>query len=128
MSAGVGLLGAYAFSPTFGLQFDMEYSVGESYIRDGAKGFFSLNIMGDVDFNPNYNVPVGFALGYTLSSAPDILLEDGEISNLFNAKIGYTGSDEFELGLQVSNYFLKLKSVNEKTSITMISLVLKLYF
>jgi hypothetical protein len=128
MSAGIGVMGAYAFSPTFGMQFDLEYSVGESFNRDGAQGYFSVSIMGDADFNPKFSVPVGLALGYTLSSAPDIFLEDGELSNLFNLKVGYTGSDEFELGLQVSNYYLKLQSVEDKTTISLYSLVLKLYF
>jgi len=128
MSAGLGLIGAYAFSPMFGMQFHGEYAIGESLTRDGSDGYYSFGIMGDVDFNPKQNAPIGLALGYTLTSAPDIVMSEGGITHLFNGKLGYTGSDEFELGLQYSYYKLNLASVDQKTSISTFGLILKLYF
>lgn len=128
MSAGIGFQGAYAFSPVFGMQFDAEYAIGESFERDGSLGYFSGGLMGDADFMPTYNVPIGLALGYSLSSAPDIVMSEGGIAHLFNGKLGYTGSSEYELGIQYSYYKLKLKSTEEPAGITLLALVLKLYF
>jgi len=128
MSAGIGVHGAYAFSPVFGLQLNASYAIGESFNRDGSKGYFSGGLMADADFMPTYNVPIGLALGYSLTSAPDIVTTDGGITHLINGKIGYTGSSDYELGLQYSYYKLKLNSVDESTGATTFTLILKLYF
>lgn len=128
MTAGIGFRGAYAFSPTFGLQFNLDYAYGESLERGASKAYFSGGILGDVDFNPKYKVPVGLALGYSMSSAPEIVMNDGGFSNLFLGKIGYTGSQDFELGVQYTYYNVDLKSVNDKPFISKIMLTLKFYF
>jgi hypothetical protein len=126
LSAGIS--GAYAFSPTFGLQFQGEYAYGESFVRDKTDGYFAIGAAGDVDFNPRYNVPVGLALGYTLTSAPEIVLSDGGNSNIVTAQAGYTGSNEFELGLQYTYYNVEIMSVDEKPFVSKVMLVLKFYF
>jgi len=128
MSAGIGIQGAYAFSPTFGGQFHTSYAIGESFNREGSDGYYSVGLMGDADLNPKFNTPIGFALGYTLTSAPEILMTESGATQLIIGKLGYTGSKEFELGLQYSNYRLKLQSVDKKASISTFTLVLKLYF
>jgi hypothetical protein len=128
MSVGLGVQGAYAFNQTFGLQFFTDFAYGESFERVGSEAYYSLGILGDVDFNPKQNVPIGLGLGYTLSSAPDIIMDDGGMANIISGKLGYTGSDEFELGLQYTYYKLKLKSVDQNPSISTILLVLKFYF
>lgn len=125
---GLGLQGAYAFNPTYGLQFHSEYAYGESFERGKTKGFFLVGVAGDMDFSPKYNVPVGLALGYTISSAPEIVMSDGGFSNLINAKIGYTKSNDFELGIQYTYYNVKLKSVDKKSFVSKLLLVLKFYF
>ena len=128
MAIGAGLSGAYAFSPVFGLQFSGEYAYGESFQRLKNDGFFSAGVVGDVDFNPNHGVPVGLALNYTLTSAPEIVLSDGGLSNLISLKAGYTGSDDFELGLQYSYYNVKITSVDDKPFVNKIILLFKFYF
>ncbi len=128
LSIGLGLHGAYAFNSSFGLQFHANYAMGESFQRKESEGFYSFGIMGDIDFMPKQNVPVGLALGYTLTSAPEIVMSDGGIANLFSGKIGYTGSSEFELGLQYTFYKLNLKSIDKKTTVNTIMLLLKFYF
>lgn len=127
-SIGIGIEGAYAFNPTFGLQFHTEYAYGESFVRGKTDGFFLAGVVGDIDFMPKHNVPVGLALGYTITSAPEIVMSDGGFSNLINAKIGYTGSKDFELGLQYTYYNVEIKSVEEKPFVSKFLLVLKFYF
>ncbi len=128
LSLAVGLRGAYAFNPTFGLQFQLEMAYGESLERGNTKVFFAGAIMGDIDFNPKSNVPIGLALGYTRSSAPVIVMNNSGAANIITGKIGYTGSDEFELGVQFSYYNVEIKSVESKPFINKILLSLKFYF
>lgn len=128
MAMGVGLLGAYAFSPSFGMQFSGEYAYGESFELEENDGYFSAGIMGDYDFYPKQNVPVGLALGYTLTTAPEVVLSDGGLSNLAVLKLGYTGSDDFELGLQYSVFNVRIQSVEEKPFVNKFMLMLKFYF
>jgi hypothetical protein len=126
--AGVGLRSAYAFNPSYGLQLNLDYGYGESFERDHSKGFFMLGVMGDLDFNPKRNVPLGLGLGYTLSSAPTVVMNEGGTSNLFLGRIGYTGSDDFELGLQITYYDLHLSRVEERSYITKVMLSFRFYF
>ena len=87
-----------------------------------------IGVMGDLDFNPKRNIPLGLGLGYTISSAPDIVMNEGGSSNLFLGRIGYTGSDDFELGLQFTYYDLDLSRVQGRSYITKAMLSFKFYF
>ncbi len=128
MAVSAGIQGAYAFSPTFGLQFMTEYAYGESFERKKNQGYFIAGINGDADLNPRYRVPLGFALGYTLTSAPEIVFGEGGASNLATLKLGYTGSDDFELGLQYTFYDVKIRSVEDKPYVSKIVLLLRFFF
>ena len=128
MLLGVGFRGAYAFNPMYGLQFEVTGAYGESLQRENTQAYFSAGFIADVDFKPKKNVPIGLALGYSFTTAPEIVMKEGESSNLIMGKIGYTGSDDFELGLQFSFYNIKLESVREDPFITKLSFILKFYF
>ena len=125
---GIGFRGAYAFNSMYGLQFQVNGSYGESLKREESQAYFSAGFVADVDFKPKKNVPIGLALGYSFTTAPEIVMKDGQSSNLFMGKIGYTGSDDFELGLQFTFYNIKLESVRDDPLITKIVLILKFYF
>ncbi len=71
---------------------------------------------------------VGFALGYALTSAPELLLGEGGVSHMVSGKIGYTGSDDFELGLRYTYHTIEVSSIDDKASVGKISLLLKFYF
>ncbi len=77
---------------------------------------------------PKHEVPINLALGYTLTTTPAIVMSEGGASNIITGKVGYSGSDEFELGAQFTYYNVDLKSLEEKPFITTIMLLLKLYF
>lgn len=128
LSLGMGFRGAYAFNPTFGLQFQAGVAYGESLERGNSRAYFSGGILGDMDFNPKHNVPIGIAIGYSNSSAPEIVMNNGGVANLFTGKVGYTGSDEFELGVQFTYYNVEIKSVESKPFVTKLLLTLTFYF
>jgi len=126
--AGLSVQGAYAFSPVFGMQFQGELSYGESFNREKSNTIYSLGILGDVDFNPKHNVPIGLALGYILGSADEIVLDDGGIVNVVSARLGYTGASDFELGLQYTYSSISLSESEERPNVSTIMLLLKFYF
>ncbi len=128
MIAILGLRGAYAFNPSYGLQLNLAYGYGESLERGTSKGFFSIGALGDLDFNPRHQVPIGLGLGYTLSSAPLIMMRDGGAASLFQGRIAYTGSDDFELGLQFTYYKIALPSMDDKPFVKKAMLSFKFYF
>lgn len=129
MSVGAGILGAYAISRVFGLQFHGQIAYGESFKREeSAQVYASLGFMGDVDFNPVHEVPIGFGLGYALSSAPDVLMLEGGHANIFMGKIAYTGAQDFEIGLAYTFYKLSLESSDSDPSLSNLVLGLQFYF
>lgn len=125
---GIGFRGAYAFNSMYGIQFNVKGSYGESLQREETQAYFSGGFVADVDFYPKKNVPIGLALGYSFTTAPEIVMKEGESSNLILGKIGYTGSDDFELGLQFTFYNIELENVRENPFITKMLLILKFYF
>ncbi|MCK5691420.1 MAG: hypothetical protein KAI08_01185, partial [Bacteroidales bacterium] len=128
MIASLGLKGAYAFNPSYGLQFNLAYGYGESLERGNSQGYFAMGVLGDLDFNPRRQVPIGLGLGYTLSSAPAIVMYDGGTANLFMGKISYTGSDDFQLGLQFTFYSVTLSRMDDNASVSKVMLNFKFYF
>lgn len=128
MAVGIGIRGAYAFNPTFGLQFQGDFNYGESFVRSTTKGYFAGGVMGDVNFLPKHNTAVGLALGYGITTSPEIVMNADGLSHLITGKIGYTGSNDFDLGIQYSYYNVELQSVEEKPFVSKILLLLKFYF
>jgi hypothetical protein len=128
LTAGLGLRGAYAFNPTYGLQFNMDYMYGETLVRETTQSYFAGSILGDIDFNPKQEVPIGLALGYALSTSPALVMNDGGAANLVLFKIYYTGSDDFELGLQFNMYSTYLKSIDDNAFVKKVMLGFKFYF
>jgi hypothetical protein len=128
LTAGLGLRSAYAFNPTYGLQFSMDYMYGETLTRETSQSYIAGSILGDIDFYPKQEVPVGLALGYALSTSPALVMFDGGSANLVLFKIDYTGSDDFELGLQFNMYSTYLKSIDDKAFVKKVMLGFKFYF
>lgn len=128
LTAGLGLRGAYAFNPSYGIQFNLDYAYGESLQRVASQSYYLAGILGDLDFNPKQKVPIGLALGYTISTSPTYVMQDGGVSNIIVGKIGYTGSEDFDLGLQFNYRNIYLNSVADKPFIRTLLLNLRYYF
>jgi hypothetical protein len=124
----IGLHGAYAFNPTWGIQFFGDFAYGESFERGRSQGYYSIGISGEVDFKPKYNIPVGLVLGYVTTTDPESISADSGRSNIFLGKIGYSASKEFELGLQFSYFDVNLRSVEQETYVSKAMLMLKFFF
>ena len=127
-TVGVGIRGAYAFNPIYGLQFNTEVFHGESLHRETTGTYYKFSLLGDVDFNESHDVPIALALGYSLSSTPEVSMDNNGFSSLYEGKIGYSGSSDFELGAQFTFYKIDLTTVESTTAISKIMLGLKFYF
>ena len=128
MSFEGGILGAWGINSTYGLQFHADYGYGESFERTKTHGYVAAGFSLEADLMPKSNVPLGFGLGYSISSAPNIVMNNDGFSNLISANLAYTGSHDFELGLQYKLYNLHINIVNEQTYINNVLLVLRFYF
>jgi len=128
MSVGLGLRVAYAFNASYGVQAELNYAYGESLKREITQGYFAGGFVADVDFNPKRGIPLGIAVGYTITSAPEIVMSDAEFASLFSTKFSYTGSESFELGLQYFYYNMRLDSIEDNPFISKLVLSLKFYF
>ncbi len=128
MALDVGLNGAYTFNPTWGIQFFGDIAYGESFERGRSQTYYNAGIEGEVDFNPNYKVPIGLALGFVATNNPESVSDNSGFSNIFMGKIGYSGSKEFELGLQFSYFDVNLRSVDNQVYVFKTMLMLKFFF
>jgi hypothetical protein len=128
MSLGAGLYFAYAISPTFGMQSSLGYAYGESFIRGEKTGYYHLGLAFDVDFNPAKRVPVGISLGYSLSSIPEIIFNYQPPTNILIAILSYTGSEDFELGLQYNVSEIKSANFASTGYLSLAQILFKYYF
>jgi hypothetical protein len=128
MSVTGGLSFAYAISPTFGMQVSAGYAYGESLIRGETNGFYNGGIVFDADFNPAKRVPVGITLGLNISSAPEVVLNYQGPTNIGIAGLNYTGSDDFELGLQYHISQIISEKFSNDASLSTAMIVFKYYF
>ncbi len=129
LTVGVGGQGAWAFNKTFGLQFGADFSYGESFNR-GEKSFYtSFNISGDMDLMPKRNIPLGFAIGHSISSNPEDTYLELIYTNIYSFKIAYTGSSDFDLGIQFLTNRVKLsEAIDNDPMIFKTQLDFKFYF
>ena len=129
LTVGIGGQGAYAFNETYGLQFGLDFSYGESFDRNEQSMYSSFNISGDMDLMPRKRVPLGFALGYMISSNPEDTYLEFIYTNIFSAKIAYTGSSSFDLGLQfITNRVQLSDAIDEFPMIFKSQIDFKFYF
>jgi hypothetical protein len=127
-NVGIGLYGAYAINPSIGLQFQSEFFYGESFVRGLTKGFYNFGVIGDFDLNPKYGIPLNFGVGYNLSSEPAVVMEGGGVSNMFIGKLGYSGAQDYELGIQFSYYNIYFPYTDGKPYVAKVVLLLNFYF
>ncbi len=129
MNGGVGVKGAWAISKTVGMLFETDFLYGESFVR-GVNSFFTgISLTGDVDFNPHYHVPVGVDFGYSYSSKPQNTLLEFDHTNIYYFRVAYTGSNDFDVGLQFSFYRYELNNIEQRRPwVKNTSLGFRLYF
>ncbi|MCK5730362.1 MAG: hypothetical protein KAH68_04775 [Draconibacterium sp.] len=129
LTFGIGNQCAYAFNKTYGMQFGVDFSYGESFNRSEQNFYSSFNISGDMDLMPKKQIPLGFAVGYEISSNPEDTYLEFIHTNIFSGKIAYTGSSDFDLGLQFIMNRVKLSdAITDNPMSVKTQLDFKFYF
>ncbi len=103
LRTGAGIRFTHAFSPLIGLVSFFETGYGESLDRTKDDEWFT-NFGATVDFDlaaVNF-IPVGLAVGYEQDSFPEGGADITEVVRAFLFRIGYTGREDLNLGLNVS--------------------------
>jgi hypothetical protein len=111
LNVATGLRYAWGINDLIGLKSSIDLAYGETYER-GENGFSTAFTAGlDLDFYRRFNIPAGLVLQYTLSDRPEIITIRGSSAQIFRAKLAYTRSSDFSLGLELS--FIKLPLPNQ---------------
>jgi hypothetical protein len=110
-----GVHGVYAFSELTGVTFLGEVAYGESTDRRTSDSWF-YSLGGTVDFNfyRHDGVPVGVVIGFQTGLDPHGDQAGGKTTQIFFARIGYTGSREFALGLEVRYDLVPVRNMPDK--------------
>ncbi len=92
------LLWAYAFSSTFGMRASGNFGVQEAFDSAGVLlGKNRMGLLGEVDFNGRYGLPLGITLGYFYGFPTDMVG-----SGVRGTVLGfwYTAKQDFVIGLE----------------------------
>jgi len=130
LRGGGGLRFAWDISELVGLTLLSETGYGESIDnRDKNKMFFELGGAIDFDLMARTSVPVGFALGYSVSSFPsgsdntlDSPVQDGFL------RIAYTGSSNFIISLDIIGSRIPLRQVDQTLNVSSVLINIRNYF
>ncbi len=128
LTGGINIKGAYAFNQTFGIQAEIQLNYGETYTRDNKSFTNKTSVLGEADFYPRYQFPLGLGLGYMLSSTPETSMKSGDYISLGIFKLAYTGSPDYDLGLEFMTYKLKLYEEIKDPFVTQVIFSFKFYF
>jgi hypothetical protein len=123
-----GLRFAWGLSDLVGLKASLDFAYGESYNR-GENGFnMSASAGIDLDFYKRYSLPLGFAFSATITSMSDIVYVQDSYAKLMRAKIAYTKSPDFNLGIEVSYMKIPLFNQDKPPSAVSFALTSRFYF
>ncbi len=102
--AGLGLRAGYAASDLVGFTAVFDNGISESMYRgESAMWYFSLGATVDIDLAMCSSVPIGFALAYNYSNAPDGIETESQGVNAASFIINYTGTTDFLVGLETTS-------------------------
>jgi hypothetical protein len=124
-----GVHGAYAISDLTGLTFGAVVNYGESGDRYSPDEW-TYSFTAAVDFNllqPN-GTPVGFVIGARTRSNPLGQLAGQGTSQTFFGRIGYTGSRDFSLGLDLGYELTPIRGLDKRQGFLSGLIDTRLYF
>jgi hypothetical protein len=124
-----GLHGAYAISDVTGLTFAGYLSFGESADRDSPDQWsYSLTAAADFNLCSHNGPPLGFVIGARTQSNPLGSPAGHGTTQTFFGRIGYTGSREFSLGLDLGYELTGVRGLEDKQGYLSALVDTRLYF
>ena len=103
--------------------------VEEPRARGGKyEAVFDILFALSADWDAVIEVPLGTTLGIEYRQTPEVAgLDDGPTKNIY-LRIGYTGEDEFGLGLQAQYMFVPIGGVTDEVNFIAGLVDFKFYF
>jgi len=128
-NAGAGLAYAYTINRMFGITAEAIIGYGESVERFSEDEFvFKYGVSADADLNPDYSVPLGFALSYLGGARGKNSANLLGTPNNILFQINYTGKNDIDLGLVFNYQWYKDSSIDQTINFTNIYLDIKYFF
>lgn len=120
---------AHSFSRMFGLYGGLSVGLEEPKQRGGDyRVTIDALLALSVDWNDLTEVPIGTTLGLEYKENPDIAgADDGSHKNIY-FRLGYTGQDEFGLGLQMQYQFVPIGGITDQVTFITGLLDMRFYF
>lgn len=128
LNGGLGLQFAYGFNELFGFQGHASALYGDSFERGDTGFIYHIGGVFDINLATTTKVPLGFSLGYTASTLPDIVQVQGKSATNTTLKIAFMGSSHYDMGLEISRLRVPLQGVEEKVRSTGVFITSKYYF
>jgi len=128
LTAGGGLHFAWGINDLFGVRAEGTYAYGETFTRGQSGGRYSFKSGFDVDFNKRFQVPLGVAFTYIITTEPEIVYVDDRSGRMFFWKLSYTGRQDFGLGIESGVMILPFENLEEKPKVSMVSFTMSYFF
>lgn len=128
LTGDLGIHFAYGISSLFGLKLSYVNSIGESLERGKSTYLYSFGAVADVNFYQKYRLPLGLSFTYHVSNHPEQVFREGSISNGFNIKLAYTGTDDLVIGLNASYTFIPVADIEDNFKLAGFAFSLRYYF
>jgi hypothetical protein len=124
-----GLHGAYAVSDLVGLSVVGDLGYGESADRSSPDDWsYSIAAAADFNLHSQNGPPVGFVIGVQTRSNPMGTIGGHGTALTFFGRIGYTGSQEFSLGLDLGYELMPVRGLEERAGFISALIDTRLYF
>ncbi len=128
LNVGVGADFAYGINDMFGIVAEVNLGYGETLERGNARLIYQAGWSLDFDLYGRTDVPIGSVLTFMVSSLPEFVLSENREMKIVAWKIAYTGSEDFNMGLEIYGARLPLEGLQKDVSTRGASLVFRYYF
>ena len=125
---GTRLNYAHAFNKTWGLQFDSAIGYGEELHNIKKSVMMDIGLFVEANLYPEKKIPLGFGIGYNLTSMPETALEKKRYANIFYLNAAYTKASDFEIGLEIHYFEVPLSNYTTRPHIFSPSLIMRFNF
>lgn len=128
LNGGVGLRYAHGFNELFGFQGFGNIAYGESYERGSSDFIYQLGGLFDINLATKTKTPLGFALFYNITAAPDLVQVKNNFATNSGLKISYSGAPHFNLGLEITRLRVPISGLTEKVNSTSVIISSRYFF
>ena len=127
LTGGGGIIAGYGLSSLIGFTGRFSVNYGESFSRGNSRVLFSSGLGVDVNLYNKTNVPLGLSMNFLISSVPNFLVEN-EFSSVGALKIAYTGTKDFQFGIESVIGRIPLPDVEKKSRLSGATIFTTYYF